>query len=50
MPLRGSMQVMITVHPSHLLRVPDALRDEAYARFVQDLRAARPFAGDARHR
>ena len=48
MPLHGGMQVMITVHPSYLLRVPDALRDEAYARFVQDLRIALPFCKDAR--
>jgi uracil-DNA glycosylase len=49
MSLHGGMQVMITVHPSYLLRVPDALRDEAYARFVQDLRIALPFSRDGHH-
>ena len=48
MPLHGGMQVMITVHPSYLLRVPDAFREEAFARFVQDLRLAAPFAAGRR--
>jgi uracil-DNA glycosylase len=48
MQLDAGMQVMITVHPSYLLRVPDPLRDEAYARFVEDLRVALPFVKDAR--
>ena len=34
-------RAMVTVHPSYLLRVPDAaLRAEAYANFVEDLRFA----------
>lgn len=48
MPLHGGTQVMITVHPSFLLRVPAEMQDDAFARFVQDLRLALPFAG-ARH-
>lgn len=33
--------MLLTVHPSFLLRLPDpALRDSEYARFVQDLRQA----------
>lgn len=47
MPLHGGMQVLITVHPSFLLRVPDEFRTESYGRFVRDLRLAAPFAGDA---
>lgn len=38
------MQVLVTVHPSFLLRVPDADREAAYARFVEDLRKAAPFS------
>jgi DNA polymerase len=36
--------VMVTVHPSSLLRLPDAAREEAYARFVEDLRALVPYS------
>jgi DNA polymerase len=43
MPFTGDMQVLITVHPSYLLRVPDEARADAYARFVEDLRLALPF-------
>ncbi|MEN3297566.1 MAG: uracil-DNA glycosylase [Burkholderiales bacterium] len=43
MPFAPGMQILITVHPSYLLRVPDEARADAYARFVQDLRLARPF-------
>jgi DNA polymerase len=43
MPFTAGMQVLITVHPSYLLRVPDEIRAGAYARFVQDLRLAGPF-------
>lgn len=42
-PFTADMQVLITVHPSYLLRVPDESRADAYARFVEDLRLARPF-------
>lgn len=38
------MQLLVTVHPSFLLRVPDEDRDAAYARFVEDLRKAAPFS------
>ena len=36
--------VLVTVHPSFLLRVPDEDRDAAYERFVADLRLIRPYA------
>lgn len=37
-------QVLITVHPSYLLRLPDPDSKEAeYRRFVDDLKLARPF-------
>jgi DNA polymerase len=37
-------QVLVTVHPSYLLRLPDeAAKATEYARFVADLRLARPF-------
>lgn len=41
-------QILITVHPSYLLRVPDAFRVEAYGRFVRDLKLAATFAGAQR--
>jgi uracil-DNA glycosylase family protein len=44
MPFTAGMQLLITVHPSYLLRVPDEFRADAYARFVQDLRLAVPFS------
>lgn len=43
----AGMQVLITVHPSYLLRVPDEARVEAYGRFVRDLKMAQPFVADA---
>jgi uracil-DNA glycosylase family protein len=43
MPFTAAMQILITVHPSYLLRVPDEDRADAYARFVQDLRLAGAF-------
>jgi DNA polymerase len=40
----GGTPALITVHPSFLLRVPDAARKaEEYANFVADLRLARPY-------
>src|SRR5688500_3250406 len=36
--------LLVTVHPSFLLRVPDEDRDEAYERFVADLKLMRPYA------
>jgi DNA polymerase len=44
MPFHGGMQILVTVHPSYLLRVPDEAREVSYARFVQDLQHAAPFA------
>ncbi|HYD94975.1 MAG TPA: UdgX family uracil-DNA binding protein [Noviherbaspirillum sp.] len=44
MPYLAEMQLLVTVHPSYLLRVPDDARAQAYARFVQDLRLAAAFA------
>ena len=44
MAFTGDMQILVTVHPSFLLRVPDAFRAEAYARFVRDLQLAAAFA------
>lgn len=36
--------VLVTVHPSFLLRVPDADKRSAYERFVEDLKLARAYA------
>ena len=36
--------VLVTVHPSFLLRVPDGDRDAAFAQFVDDLKLARKYA------
>ncbi|HWK51992.1 MAG TPA: hypothetical protein VNR40_18990, partial [Steroidobacter sp.] len=36
--------VIVTVHPSYLLRVPDADRDSAFEQFVADLKLARQYA------
>lgn len=36
--------VIVTVHPSYLLRVPDEDRDAAYQQFVDDLKLARKYA------
>ena len=44
-PLLGGARLLITVHPSYLLRVPDQYRAEAYRRFVEDLKLALPFLG-----
>lgn len=44
MPFDGDMQIVITVHPSYLLRVPDDARVESYGRFVRDLQLAVPFS------
>ena len=41
-PYEGDL--LVTVHPSFLLRVPDEDRDEAYKRFVADLKLIRPYA------
>ena len=42
--LGSDADVLVTVHPSFLLRVPDEDRDEAYERFVADLKLIRPYA------
>ncbi len=39
-----SADVLVTVHPSYLLRVPDEDRDSAYEQFVADLKLARRYA------
>lgn len=36
--------VLVTVHPSYLLRIPDEDKDAAYARFVADLKLAKKYA------
>ena len=36
--------VLVTVHPSFLLRVPNVDRQSAYGRFVEDLKLARAYA------
>lgn len=36
--------VLVTVHPSYLLRVPEEDRDSAFAQFVADLKLARKYA------
>ncbi|HEX7116876.1 MAG TPA: UdgX family uracil-DNA binding protein [Steroidobacter sp.] len=35
--------ILVTVHPSYLLRVPDEERAAAYERFVEDLKLARQY-------
>jgi DNA polymerase len=40
-----SAAILVTVHPSFLLRIPDEERQPAFERFVADLALARPFAG-----
>ena len=37
------VSLLITVHPSFLLRVPEPNKDNEYRRFVTDLKLARPF-------
>jgi DNA polymerase len=38
LPLGGKRRMLITVHPSFLLRLPGADREPEFARFVEDLR------------
>jgi DNA polymerase len=45
LPLLGGARLLVTVHPSFLLRVPEQFRAEAYRRFVEDLKLALPFLG-----
>jgi DNA polymerase len=37
-PIAGGRQLLITVHPSFLLRLPEESRDDEFRRFVDDLR------------
>jgi DNA polymerase len=39
------LRVLVTLHPSALLRVPPEERDAAFAAFVADLRHARKLLG-----
>jgi DNA polymerase len=41
----ADVSLLITVHPSFLLRVPEENKDEEYERFVDDLKLAKPFLG-----
>jgi DNA polymerase len=43
MPFPGNAQLLITIHPSALLRIPDEFKAEAYRRFVTDLKLATRF-------
>jgi DNA polymerase len=38
-----STDILVTVHPSYLLRVPDEDKDAAFERFVEDLRLAKAY-------
>lgn len=40
---RWPTDILVTVHPSFLLRVPDVDRDAAFAKFVADLELARSY-------
>lgn len=44
MPFGEQAQLLITVHPSYLLRLPEQFKQEAYLKFVADLRMAAEFA------
>jgi uracil-DNA glycosylase family protein len=44
LPGQLTADVIVTVHPSYLLRVPHADRDAAFAEFVADLKLARKYA------
>jgi len=35
--------LLITVHPSFLLRVPEQDKDDEYDRFLDDIKLAKPF-------
>ncbi|HET9449096.1 MAG TPA: UdgX family uracil-DNA binding protein, partial [Steroidobacteraceae bacterium] len=43
----GAPDVLVTVHPSYLLRVPPEQHDAEYARFVADLRLLSPISAHA---
>jgi uracil-DNA glycosylase family protein len=40
LPYNGEAALLITIHPSALLRIPDESRQAAYLRFVSDLQVA----------
>jgi DNA polymerase len=46
--LGGETRAMVTIHPSYLLRIHEIDREKEFARFVDDLRLAAPYAH--RHR
>lgn len=43
MPMAGSARLLVTVHPSFLLRVPEKYKADAYRRFVEDLKVGARF-------
>jgi uracil-DNA glycosylase family protein len=43
LPMRDGTQLLVTVHPSFLLRVPEKYKADAYRRFVDDLKVATRF-------
>lgn len=47
MPVSDDTQLLITVHPSYLLRVPEAQHADEYARFVSDLKIVPNFTLEA---
>lgn len=42
--LDAAARALVTVHPSYLLRIDEADKEEEYRRFVADLKLAAPFA------
>jgi DNA polymerase len=42
--LGGETRAMVTIHPSYLLRIHEIDREKEFARFVDDLRLAAPYA------
>ena len=44
----GAPSILVTVHPSYILRLTGAARDEALERFIADLRVAKRFVAAAR--
>jgi DNA polymerase len=41
-PVSESTQVLVTVHPSYLLRIPQQTQAAEFERFVRDLKIAQP--------
>jgi uracil-DNA glycosylase len=46
-PICAEAKVLVTVHPSYLLRLPEEQREDAYAQFVADLHLAATEPNDA---